>query len=127
MRLTMQERKKATAIVAPRYQKARKKERGTILTEFIELMGHSRCYASYVLRSHGKKVRVNDKQVLIGDIRKSLRRKRARIYDSDVSDVLKKVWYISGLHLRKETRRDTERSGSPIGEISGDKDRGRSA
>lgn len=94
MRLTMQERKKATAIVAPRYQKARKKERGTILTEFIELMGYSRCYASYVLRSHGKKVRVNDKQVLIGDIRKSLRRKRARVYDSDVSDVLKKVWYI---------------------------------
>lgn len=94
MRLTMQERKKATAIVAPRYQRARKKERGTILTEFIELMGYSRCYASYVLRSHGKKIRVNARQVLIGDIRKSLRRKRARIYDSDVADVLKKVWYI---------------------------------
>lgn len=69
MRLTMQERKKATAIIAPRYQRARKKEKGTILTEFLELMGYSRCYASYVLRSHGKKIRINDKQVLMGDIR----------------------------------------------------------
>ena len=94
MRLTMKERKKATAIIAPRYQGARKKERGMILTEFTELTGYGRCYASYVLRSHGKKIRINAKQVVIGDIRKSARRKRPRIYDADVSDALKKVWYI---------------------------------
>ena len=65
-----------------------------ILTEFTELTGYGRCYASYVLRSHGKKIRINAKQVVIGDIRKSARRKRPRIYDAEVSDALKKVWYI---------------------------------
>ena len=54
MRLTMPERKKATAIVAARYQNARKKEKGVILDEFTKLTGYGRRYASHVLRSHGK-------------------------------------------------------------------------
>jgi hypothetical protein len=61
MRLTVRERKKAVAIVAPRYQKAQKKDKGVILNEFIELTGYGRRYASYVLRNHGKKVRINER------------------------------------------------------------------
>jgi hypothetical protein len=94
MRLTMKERKKAVAIVAPRYQKARKKEKGSILNEFIELTGYGRRYASYILRSHGKKIRINAKEVLVGDVRKRKPSKRSRMYDDAVLDVLKKVWYI---------------------------------
>jgi hypothetical protein len=94
MRLTMKERKKAAAIIAPRYQKARKKDKGIILDEFIELTGYGRRYASYVLRSHGKKVRISEKKVLIGDVRKRARAKRSRTYDDAVVEVLKKVWYI---------------------------------
>jgi len=94
MRLTMKERKKAAAIVAPRYQKARKKDKGVILSEFIELTGYGRRYASYVLRSHGKKIRISDKAVMVGDVRKRARAKRSRIYDDAVQEVLKKVWYI---------------------------------
>lgn len=41
MRLTMKERKKAVAVAAPRYQKARKKYKGMILNEFLELTGYT--------------------------------------------------------------------------------------
>lgn len=94
MRLTMTERKKATAIVAARYQKAGKKEKGVILDEFTKLTGYGRRYASYVLRSHGKKVRANRSYVIQGDIRKTARRKKPKIYDSAVEEALKKIWYI---------------------------------
>jgi len=60
----MTERKRATAIVAARYQKARKKEKGVILDEFTKLTGYGRRYASYVLRCHGKKVRINKSYVI---------------------------------------------------------------
>jgi len=63
MRLTMTERKKATAVVAVCYQKARKKEKGVILDEFTQLTGYGRRYAAYVLRCHGKKVRINKKRI----------------------------------------------------------------
>ncbi|MCG2721480.1 MAG: hypothetical protein L6290_05625 [Thermodesulfovibrionales bacterium] len=52
----MTERKKATTVVAVRYQKARKREKGIILDKFTKLTGYGRRYASYVLRSHGRKV-----------------------------------------------------------------------
>jgi hypothetical protein len=71
----MTEKKKATAVVAARYQKARKKEKGVILDEFTKLTGYGRRYASYVLRCHGKKVRINKRYVIQGDIRKKARRK----------------------------------------------------
>ncbi|MBI5675176.1 MAG: transposase, partial [Nitrospirae bacterium] len=67
MRLTMQERKKAAAVIAVRYQIVRKKEKGVILDEFTELTGYGRRYASYVLRSHGRKVRINETTVVQGD------------------------------------------------------------
>jgi hypothetical protein len=42
-----------------------------MLDEFVELTGYSRCYASYVLRTYGKKVVVNlengKRTVFIGD------------------------------------------------------------
>jgi hypothetical protein len=94
MRLTMTERKKATAVVAIRYQKARKKEKGVILDEFTKLTGYGRRYAAYVLRCHGKKVRINKSYVIQGDIRKTARRKNPKVYDSAVEEALKKIWYI---------------------------------
>lgn len=94
MRLTMKERKRATAVVAPRYQKARKKGKGVILNEFIELTGYGRRYASYVLRSHGKRVWVGKRKAIVGDVRKGVLRKRPRLYDGAVLEALKKVWHI---------------------------------
>lgn len=60
MRLTMKERKKATAVMAARYQKARKKDKGVILDEFTKLTGYGRRYASHVLRCHGRKTRITE-------------------------------------------------------------------
>jgi len=94
MRLTMRERKKATAVVAVRYQKARKKEKGIILDEFTKLTGYGRRYASYVLRSHGRKMRITKSYVIQGDIRKTERRKKPKVYDGAVEEALKKIWYV---------------------------------
>lgn len=94
MRLTMKERKKAAAVVAPRYRKARKKAKGAILDEFTELTGYGRVYAGHVLRSQGRVVRVNDHTVLRGDIRRSMRRKKPKLYDTAVQEALKRIWHI---------------------------------
>ncbi len=53
MRLTMGEKRTITKAFAERYKKSRKKHKGIILKEFIELTGYNRSYASYVLRVYG--------------------------------------------------------------------------
>lgn len=96
MRLTMKERRSVTAVVARRYQKATKKEKGTILGEYIQLAGYNRCYASFLLRNHGRRMSINNNTVLVGDYRKRVKRIRDRTYDEQVVRVLKKVWLIMG-------------------------------
>jgi len=94
MRLMMRERKKATAVVAVRYQKARKRDKGLILDEFTELTGYGRRYASHVLKCHGRKVRINETFVIQGDIRKTAKRTKPKVYDAAVEEALKKIWHI---------------------------------
>jgi hypothetical protein len=94
MRLTMNERKKATAVVSGRYQKARKKDKGLILDEFVKLTGYSRRYASHALISHGRKLRVNKRYILQLDVKKTASRRKAKVYDAEVSKALKEIWYI---------------------------------
>ena len=94
MRLTMKERKKTTAVVACRYQKASKKHKGLILDEFTKLTGYSRRYASHVLISHGRKMRLNDRCVVQLDVKKTTHRKKPKIYDDAVARALKEIWYI---------------------------------
>jgi hypothetical protein len=94
MRLTVSERHKATKITATRYQKAGKKKKGAILDEFIELTGYDRCYASYLLKNHGKRVWINDRTVVVGDICKRRKRQSQRTYGDDVLRALKQIWVI---------------------------------
>ncbi len=94
MRLTMNERKKTTAVVAGRYQKARKKDKGLILDEFVKLTGYTRRYASHVLISHGRQLRINERYVLQMDVKKAASRKRPKVYDAAVAKALKEIWYI---------------------------------
>ncbi len=94
MRLTIKERQKAIKITAARYQKASKKKKGTILEEFAALTGYDRCYAAYLLRGHGKKVRINCRTVAVGDIGKRRKRQRQRTYSDDVLRSLKQIWMI---------------------------------
>jgi hypothetical protein len=94
MRLTMQVKKSVVAAIALRYQKERKKRKGIILNEFIEFTGHNRSYASHILQSHGKKIRISNNTVIEGDIRNRAKRKRQKKYDDKVLKGLKKIWGI---------------------------------
>lgn len=94
MRLTMKEKKKLTAVIAPKYQKARKKEKGEILDQFITATHYNRSYAAHVRKTHGKKVWINTNTVIVSDSRKRISRKKERVYDDKVAEELKKVWYI---------------------------------
>ncbi len=97
MKLNMNERKKITKIMAERYRKATKKEKGKILDEFISLTNYHRTYASYLLSSHKKKrVRStkNPDIVYEADITKKMKRRREKYYDIDVFKALKKIWVI---------------------------------
>lgn len=94
MRLTMREKKKAVVILAPRYQKARKKQKGKMLDEFIALTGYCRTHASYVLNMHGKCKRISKNRVIQADVRKTGRRGRKKTYTDEVKKALIKIWYI---------------------------------
>jgi hypothetical protein len=74
--------KSVTRVIASRYQNSNKKEKGKILKEFIELTGYTRSYASYLLGSHGKRLRITSSVVIVGDVRKKTKRNRDKIYDS---------------------------------------------
>lgn len=94
MVLTAKEKRSATKVTAPRYQKVHKKQKGIILTEFMALTGYERDYAASVLRSHSRKVRINKNRVLVADITKTCRKPRQRIYDALVISALITIWYI---------------------------------
>jgi len=90
----MREKRSVVKVVALRYKKASKRQKKVILNEFIELTEYNRCYATYLLRSHGKRIRVSKDTVVVGDITKKANRKRQKIYDEIVLGVLKKIWFI---------------------------------
>lgn len=93
MRLTMSQRRAVARATAARYNRARKKKKGHILTEFVELTKYSRQYAARLLHQHGKKVQVRQ-TTIVGDIGKKEKRTRRRIYDEEVLQALKKIWMI---------------------------------
>lgn len=94
MGLTMKERQKITAILAGRYQKVRKKDKGIVLNEFTALTGYTRSYATYILRAHGRKVRIAEDMIVEGDVSKRAKRKGKKLYDTEVKKALTKIWAI---------------------------------
>ena len=76
MRLTMRERKRLADVTAGRYRQARKKDKGVILNEFVELTGYTRSYARLVLRNHGRVVQVSRQLRVHGDVGKRVNRGR---------------------------------------------------
>ena len=94
MGLTAREKRSATKVTAPRYQKAKKKQKGQILEEFAALTGYDRCYAAYLLRTQGKKVYVSKNNVIVADAGKKISTPRQRFYDQLVIAALSAIWYI---------------------------------
>lgn len=101
MALSMTQKIAVTRELAKKYKAARKKEKGKILDDLIDLTDYNRSYAAYVLRQaamtkkktagHGRK-----RVTLVEDHRmKPLkRRERPRKYDRAVLKSLKKIWII---------------------------------
>lgn len=92
MRLKLNERQSLVRVNAARYQGSSKKQKGRILEEFVESTGYNRCYASFLLSRHGRRVRVDTKTTLVGDVSKRVRKKRELIYGPDVLAALRKIW-----------------------------------
>jgi len=83
----MQQRQAVVAKAAARYQRSRKKEKGLILSELVELTEYSRVYARRVLRQHGQRLKLG-KQSLIADVRVHSARCRLPYYDEQVKAAL---------------------------------------
>ena len=59
MGLIMQERHAVTRELSSRFRRASKKERSSILNDYVQLTGYNRSYASFILRACGiKQVRM---------------------------------------------------------------------
>ena len=96
MRLTMQERKRVTKAMGRQYRRGMKKDKGVIVTQFVEATGYNRVYAARLLRNHGKRVVVKPGIVVEGSTR--VKRKppgREKYYDEAVFEPLKKLWRIA--------------------------------
>jgi len=97
--LDMESRYKLVKVMAERYKRARKKDKGYLLDFVVNSSGYSRCYAGWLLRNIGRRVVVYDRGeriILVGSRRKSQRgiRKRPIYYDRTVLDVLRRIWLI---------------------------------
>ena len=99
----MQQRQAVVAKAASRYQRSSKKEKGSILSELVELTEYSRVYARRVLRQHGQRIK-QGKHSLLADVRVHSSRSRAPYYDEQVRTALVKIWrvmdYICGKRLQ---------------------------
>jgi hypothetical protein len=94
MRLTMNERRVVTKALCEQYRKARKKEKGRILDQFVKGTKYTRGYARFVLRNHGRRVEIQPGVIVEGDHRVRGRRGRASGYDARTVEALKRIWKI---------------------------------
>jgi hypothetical protein len=99
----MKQRQAVANVTASRYKEASKREKRQMLDEFCETTGYNRCYARWVLRHHGQRVRLDRERVLVADANKRQRRSKSHIYDPKTAQVLVKIWllldYLCGKRL----------------------------
>jgi|SRR6185295_16269367 len=81
MRLKLNERQSLVRVNASRYQGSSKRQKRRILEEFVESTGYNRCYASLLLSRHGRRVRVDTKTTLVGEVSKPCARSASRSTD----------------------------------------------
>lgn len=79
----MNEKKSVVKATGMRYKRATKKQKGTILNEFVKLTGYTRVYARYVLRYTKKPQNTG-----------CIAKERINTYDHKALKSLKEIWYI---------------------------------
>ena len=98
MGLTMAQRKAVTRELAQRYRRATRREKGEILDQRVQLTGHTRNHASWLLRGWGRTVYSyqggRPVKIVVGTRRP--RRHSPRYYDQEVYRALKQVWELFG-------------------------------
>lgn len=98
----MREKQAVTKKLALKYKRARKKEKGKILDNLIELTGYNRSYQARVLRQKAKpkvvgRLKSRDVNIILvedGRVKKKKKRKRPRKYGNKVFKALKDIWFI---------------------------------
>lgn len=88
----MSERRVVVKAFAEQYRKGSKKARSELLSRFVAATGYNRSYASWLLRWHGRKVRIGPRVVVVGDAVAKVRRRRARVYGTEVVRVVTRLW-----------------------------------
>ena len=88
----MSERRVLVKACAGQYQRGNKRERSAVLGRFVAASGYCRAYASWLLRWHGKRVRVGTRVVVVGDATTRVRRRRERVYGAEVVTVVTRLW-----------------------------------
>lgn len=104
MRLEMKEKRSVAKVVAGRYRRATKMEKGRMLDELVALTGYNRWYAVRLLRGSAKVIEVSRRLRLRADLCASRKRTgRQPVYDASVVQALTKIWvildYICGKRL----------------------------
>lgn len=98
----MRERRVLVKTFAAGYQRARKKEKSGRLKAFTEMTGYHRSYAASLLRHEGRRIRWG-KKVVVAEVGKEIRRRRAKKYNQAVLEPLKRLWqmldYLCGKRL----------------------------
>ncbi len=104
MGLTMKEKRSVAAVKAAGYNQATRLEKTRRLDELVELTHYTRRHAIRLMSQHGKKLWLNQKTKVVGDLKLRQRRERARMYDESVKVGLVKLWkmmdYICGKRLQ---------------------------
>lgn len=99
----MSERRVLIKNWAKSYQKAKKKEKTSILDQFVKTTGYNRVHAARVLRGHGRSHHFKNGVVVKAEAAGCFRRGRGREYGPEVEAPLKKIWecldYLCGKRL----------------------------
>ncbi|MFC1799622.1 hypothetical protein ACFL2Z_01765 [Candidatus Eisenbacteria bacterium] len=110
MGMDMRTRKTVVKEAAKRYRRARKKDKGRLLDEFVALTGYNRCYGARVLRG-GEKRRY---QPAVRRCHQPGKRGRKKKYGPEILGHLRKIWGILDFacgkridltHIRRHHRR----------------------
>lgn len=96
MRLSLKTRQDILRKKAMEYKRASKKQKGKILAEVIELTEYNRKYAITILNGYCRVVHteIDGTRVTMKAHKPKHKRKRKKIYDTDVFMVLRKLWCI---------------------------------
>lgn len=100
MTLAMSEKQAVTKELARRYVRAGRRAKAAIISQVVELTGYNRSYATWRLRTVGRRVWLPvpgkpDLRVETADRGRTTVRARPRLYDERVLAALKQVWEIA--------------------------------